>query len=251
MQSILIEERKGALMINQNRVSLVMPCRNEAGHLAKFVADVPLFYDEIICVSNLSTDRTVEVGKELEQRFPRFTLLQDDRTAGGIGYGYAHLTGIEASTGDIVVCADSDGTYPIEDVPDIIDKMEDKGLDFASCSRYPDAKIPFGLQFGVKILNLEIALLYQTIIHDSLSGMWVFKRSVYKRLRLTEGDWNLSPQIKLNAHRYLGNKFGEVKIEQKNRHGETKQNYLKTGLNHLIWIAKNRFTVRDTIQPHD
>lgn len=228
-------------MINGMTVSLVMPCRNEAGHLAQLVNGLPSFFDEIICVSNSSTDQTVDVGRQIEHDNERFILIEDDRSKGGIGYGFAHMTGIAAAKGDIVVCADSDGTYPVEEVPCILSEMERRHLWLASCSRYPDKNIPLRLQVGVKALNVEIALLYGFVLHDSLSGMWVFKRSISDKLRLTEGDWNLSPQIKINAYKYLGNHFGEVKIVQKSRQGETKQDYFRTGMRHVIWIFKNRF----------
>ncbi|MDF7640756.1 glycosyltransferase family 2 protein [Bifidobacterium sp. ESL0784] len=238
-------------MILGKTVSLVMPCRNEAGHLAKLIEQVPDFFDEIICVSNGSTDNTVEVSKALEKRYPRFTLVEDNRSAGGIGYGFAHMTGMATATSDLIVCADSDGTYPIDDAPQIVRQMKERNLSFVSCSRYPDHSIPFKLQLGVRALNIEIAVLYWFRIHDSLSGMWVFKRSVVSRLHLTEGDWNLSPQIKINAKHYLGPGFAEIKIKQRIRQGESKQDYLKTGLHHVLWIAKNRFVRRKTVQPAD
>ena len=238
-------------MLNGSTVSLVMPCRNEAKHLARMVADIPDFYDEIICVSNKSSDDTVKVGREIERSNPRFEMLVDDRVASGIGYGFAHMTGINKAKSSIIVCADSDGTYPIEDLPRIMGVMKERGLSFASCSRYPDKNIPLKLQLGVKILNFEMFLLYAKVIHDSLSGMWVFERDVVPSLHLTEGDWNLSPQIKLNAHKYLGPRFGEVRIRQGIRFGETKQSYLKTGFGHLKWIFKNRFIQRKGIQPAD
>lgn len=238
-------------MLSGSTISLVMPCRNEARHLAQMVADVPDFYDEIICVSNKSGDGTVELGRGLEKTNPRFRMLVDDRTASRIGYGYAHMTGISKARGSIIVCADSDGTYPIEDVPRILDIMRQRDLCFASCSRYPDKSIPLPLQVGVKILNFEIFLLYAVTIHDSLSGMWVFERRVAPFLHLSEGDWNLSPQIKLNAHKYLGPRFGEIKVKQRTRLGETKQSYLKTGFKHLRWIFTNRFVQRKHIQPCD
>ncbi len=238
-------------MINGLTTSLVMPCRNEAKHLTQMVAELPDFYDEIICVSNKSTDDTVQLGKKLEKTNNRFHMYIDDRCASGIGYGYAHMTGIAHAKGDIIVCADSDCTYPVEDAPRILDEMKKRNLLLASCTRYPDSTIPFALQLGVKVLNFEMFLLYGVVIHDSLSGMWVFHRDVAPRLHLTEGDWNLSPQIKLNAHRYLGTRFGEVKIVQKTRQGETKQRYLKTGLGHLWWVAKNRFVQRRGVQPAD
>lgn len=238
-------------MIANKTVSLVMPCRNESGHLEALIDSLPSFFDEIICVSNCSSDNTVEKGKTIERNNPRFKLLQDDRSAGKIGYGFAHMTGIAAAKSEIIVCADSDDTYPVEDTPAILAEMKHRDLTFASCSRYPDDGIPFKLQLGVRALNIEIMILYGFRIHDSLSGMWVFKRSVVPQLKLTEGDWNLSPQIKINAHKYLRRKYGEVKICQRVRQGETKQNYLRTGMRHMLWILKNRFVARDGLQKTD
>ncbi|PLS31199.1 glycosyl transferase family protein [Bifidobacterium margollesii] len=228
-------------MLGEYRVSLIMPCRNESAHLAGLIDEVPDFYDEIILISNASTDDTYEVAKDLERRYPKLRVLKDDRTINGIGYGFAHMTGMTAARGDLLVCSDCDGTYPIGDTPRIIEEMRRRGLEFASCTRYPAKDIPLKLQMGVRTLNLEIALLYGLRIRDSLSGMWVFHRSVVPKLHLTEGDWNLSPQIKLNAHRYLGDRFGEVSIKQRARHGDTKQRYFETGMRHLLWIARNRF----------
>lgn len=229
------------MSLNQKTISLVMPCRNESENLEIIFDMCPDFVDEIICVSNKSSDDTYEHGLRLQESYPKLRMLRDDRTKGGIGYGYAHMTGMAAAKGDIVVCADADGTYPVEDLPRILMEMNKKGLKAVSCSRYPDKNIPKKLQLGVKLLNLEIFMLYGFVIHDSLSGMWVFERDIIPSLHFTAGDWNLSPQVKLNAHKYLKKEFKEIKIVQKQRVGETKQNYFQTGMRHVMWILKNRF----------
>ena len=54
-------------------------------------------------------DDTVAVAKKLKLK-----ALEDNRTIDGIGYGFAHMTGIENATGDIIVGADGDATYPIK-----------------------------------------------------------------------------------------------------------------------------------------
>lgn len=59
-------------------------------------------------ISNGSTDNNVEVASMYGAR-----TLEDNRTIHGIGYGFAHITGINAASGDIIVGADGDGTYPI------------------------------------------------------------------------------------------------------------------------------------------
>lgn len=226
-------------MYKKKRITVCLPCRNEAGHLHEVLARIPKFVDEVIVVSNASTDDTVAVAQKLGVK-----AIEDNRKLGGIGYGFAHMTGIENATGDIIVGADGDATYPIEDLASVIDHLLDQKLDFISCNRYPlldGTKIPFKLQAGVWMLNTEVRLLYGVHVKDILSGMWVFRKDVKNRLALTMGDWNLSPQIKINAAINPDIAFAEYAIAQHQRLGESHQNYFKTGFSHALWIAKNRF----------
>lgn len=232
-------------MYRNKRITVCFPCRNEAGHLKAVLAKVPAFVDEIIIISNASKDDTIQVARTLGAK-----AYEDNRTIDGIGYGYAHITGIENATGDIIVGADGDATYPVEDLATIIDYILDNDLDFVSCNRYPlqdGTKIPFTLRFGVWMLNTEVRVLYGKKIKDILSGMWVFKSSVRNDLHLTMGDWNLSPEIKINAAIHPSIAFDEFSIAQHQRLGESHQNYFKTGLNHAFWIFKHSFKKRPQV----
>lgn len=232
-------------MIQKKTISLVLPCRNEGSHLHEVIQLVPDVVDEIIVVSNKSTDNTVDVAKKLIKEEPRLKIYEDNRTINGIGYGYAHMTGISNATGDIIIGADGDGTYPLSEIDNITKYLIKNDIDFIACHRYPlqvGVKIPFKLQLGVKLLNWEIRILYGIPIKDSLSGMWVFRKNISDGLKLTMGDWNLSPQIKINAARNKNIRFGQYSIAQEQRLGETKQNYIKTGIAHALWILKNRFS---------
>ena len=227
-------------MYKNKRITLCLPCRNEANHLKEVIDRVPKIVDEIIVISNNSTDDTVKVAKTLGVK-----AVEDNRTIGGIGYGFAHMTGIKMASGDIIVGADGDATYPIEDLDKIIDHLLDNQLDFISCNRYPlqdGTKIPLKLRLGVGVLNTEVRILYGKKINDILSGMWVFKKEVRDNLQLTMGEWNLSPQIKINAATNPNIAFDEYSIAQHQRLGESHQNYFRTGMQHAVWILKNRFT---------
>ena len=240
-------------MIQNKKISLILPCRNEAGHLGEVLKLVPAYIDEIIIVSNSSTDNTVAAAQKLAKKEPRLVVIEDNRTIGGIGYGYAHMSGIAAATGDIIVGADGDGTYPLHDIQKITKHLLSADLDFISCNRYPlkdGTKIPFKLRFGVGVLNWEIRLLYGIPIKDALSGMWLFRKDIRNDLNLTMGEWNLSPQIKINAARSKKIKFAEYNISQEQRLGETKQNYFETGFKHAMWILKNRFTFFKKVKLH-
>ncbi len=220
---------------------MILPCRNEGNHLKEVVARIPSFVNQVIVVSNKSTDNTVEVARKLG-----LEVFEDDRTLGGIGYGYAHMTGIEHATGDIIVAADGDATYPIEELDKVIDYLLERQLNFVSCNRYPlqeTTQIGWLQRLGIWLLNTEVRALYGIKIKDILSGMWAFDAQAKGQLNLTMGDWNLSPQIKLNAATNPQIKFSEFSIAQHQRMGTTHQNYLKTGLSHMLWIAKNRFSL--------
>lgn len=220
-------------------VTVTLPCRNEGAHLAAVTARIPAFVDETIIVSNRSTDDTVAVAERLG-----LSTVVDDRVSGGIGYGYALITGMQKASSDIIVCADADGTYPIEEAGAVIDHLLDNDLDVVSCNRYPlqgDTAIPWKLRAGVGLLNLETRVLYGRRVKDVLSGMWAIRSSVLDELDLTMGDWNLSPQIKINAIRNPRIRYDEFPIVQHRRHGESHQSYFATGFSHASWILRARF----------
>lgn len=227
-------------MIRNKKISLCLPCRNEGAHLKEIVKSVPSYVDEIIIISNNSTDNTVKIAKSIKGKV---RVIEDNRTLDGIGYGFAHMSGIEAAKGDIIIGADADGTYPLDDIKKIVNQLLDNNLDFISCNRYPiqkGTKIPLKLKAGVWLLNLEARLLNRVKIKDILSGMWLFTREIRPELQLTMGDWNLSPQIKINAATSDKIKFEEYQIVQHKRLGKTKQKYLRTGIQHASWLLKNR-----------
>ena len=228
-------------MVSGKRVSIVIPCKNEEKIIAKTLKSVPSYVDEIIVVDNGSRDKTAEVARSLGAR-----VITEKRKMNGIGYGYAHITGIKHATGDYIFGMDGDDTYPSYQIKEIVEKMENDKLDFISCNRLP-LKNPKAIsktrRLGIYILNVEVALLYGKAVRDILTGMWCVKRDVVSALDLRMGDWNLSPEIKISAIFSKRVKFAEYHIDHFERDKEpSKQAIWKTGFNHLVYIFKRRFT---------
>lgn len=236
-------------MYKNKKITLYMPCRNESPNLEKISARIPEYIDEKIIVSNKSTDNTISKARKLG-----FKVYEDNRTIDGIGYGFAHMTGIKKSSGDIIIAVDGDAEHPIEDLNKIIRVMIKNKYDFMYCSRYPltDSKeTSFKQKLGVFLLNIEVRVLYGIKLNDVLSGMWLMKKEVKDQLALSEGDWNLSPQIKINAAKNPNIKFGEYNIAgHKRSAGKTHQQYFKTGLKHMYWILVNRIKPRKELVLH-
>ncbi len=92
------------------RISIVIPVYNEEAILHAAVVDLrerlaPLGWSyEIILAENGSRDRTVEIAKELGDKYPEVRML----SAGEPNYGKALKLGILEAHGDIVLCEEID-----------------------------------------------------------------------------------------------------------------------------------------------
>ena len=229
-------------MILNKSVTLIIPCKNEQDSIPKLLRRVPKYIDEVIVVDNNSSDNTAQVA----QKFGAIVVSEKRKDKFGIGYGYAHQKGMKIASSDYIVTMDGDSTYPLNEIKKLITHMEKKQIDFVSCSRFPlktAQAITKMRQLGVWILNTEVKVLYQYPMQDILSGMWAMNRKTARRLKLIEGGWDLSPEIKLEALQTRGLTFGEYHIDHAHRdNGASKQQLWTTGFNHLKYIAVRRLT---------
>ena len=225
-------------MLKNFYVSLVIPCRNEARALQTVLEILPKEIDEVIVVDNNSKDNTRNVAKKFGAK-----VLTEKRTAkNGIGYGFALQKGINEAKGQIIVCMDGDGSYPIKRVANAINYLLKNNYDLLSCNRLPfrNPKNMSSIRsLGVKILNTYAWFLFGYKIEDSLSGMWVFKKSSVKELGLSEGGWNMSLEIKLKTIVNNKLKFGEYKIPYHDRVFDvSKQSIYETGVEHMLYLTR-------------
>lgn len=216
------------------KLSLVIPCYNEEDGVREVIGRCPGEIDEIVVVDNNSTDRTAEVARSLG------AVVVSEKTP---GYGAAYKAGLKAATGDIVVTLDGDGTYPPEVIPQLVDTLIEKRWDFLSACRFPlaDPKA-MGVtnRLGNWVLTATAMVLFFKPIRDSQSGMWVFKRSLLERLRLTSDGMPFSQEIKLEAI-LRGFRFGETHIAYGARIGEVKLQKWRDGWLNLSFLFRKRF----------
>lgn len=222
-------------------ISVVIPCKNEAGHITTVIEMVPAGC-EIICVDNNSRDDTTKVLADIQKKHPNMTVLNEPRENRGIGYGYAYMTGIQRASGQYIVCADGDGTYPLQNITLLIQHMQAEDIDMLSCSRYPvrsGSSYSRCLKAGTRILQWITKFLYSVTIQDIVSGMWIIRKDTYQKLTLSEGGWNFSLQIKLQVALHPDSTFQEYPIVQYKRYGKSKQRYVRTGVAHVWWLIKH------------
>lgn len=216
------------------KLSVVIPCYNEEDGVRETIGRMPKSIDEIVVVDNNCTDRTAEVATSLGAR------VVAEKTP---GYGAAYKAGLAAATGDLVITMDGDGTYPPEEIERLVDHLVQQRLDFLSACRFPlsDPKaMGFTNRLGNGILTLAAIVLFFKSLRDSQSGMWVFRRTLLNRLKLTSDGMPFSQEIKLEAL-LRGARFGEEHISYGARIGEVKLQKWRDGWLNLTFLVRKRF----------
>ena len=103
------------------QVSVILPCYNEEGAVRSQVESIRRVLcshgitHEILVVDDGSLDRTVDEALLAQARVLKHS---ENR-----GYGAALKTGILAARHDIIVIIDADGTYPPEEIPNLVAKL--------------------------------------------------------------------------------------------------------------------------------
>lgn len=223
---------------------MVLPCYNEEEGIRIVLSDMPTFVDEVVAVDNNSVDGTSAVAQDLGA-----IVVPEKRQ----GYGAAYKAGFRSATGDIIIAMDADGTYPRSFIPVILDVMFELDLDFITCDRTGHKltrSSPLRV-FGNWLLGMAMNVLFGMRVHDSQSGMWVFKRSILPSLRLTSDGMAFSEELKVEAFTKKHIHAAELPIYYRDRAGESKLNVWRDGFQNLAFLLKMRFGRRAPLPPTD
>lgn len=112
------------------KLSVIMPCYNCERTLREavdsiFAQDIIIPF-EVVMVNDGSTDGTQSLMKELAREHGEIILQFHEQNRGG---GAARNTAVDKSTGDIILCLDSDDVLPPGVVNSLVKHMLDGGYD--------------------------------------------------------------------------------------------------------------------------
>ena len=215
---------------------MIIPCLNEEQGIEAVLRRMPEFVDQIIVVDNGSTDRTSDVAVSYGADVIREPVR---------GYGRSYKRGFAAATGDLIVTLDGDHSYPPDAISYLIEAFLHLDVDFLNASRFPVRNrraMSFKHKFGNWVLSFAMSLLYFQWVRDSQSGMWVFRRSILKDMRLESDGMAFSEEIKIEALKSSRIRFTEISIQYSSRLGEIKLNPWRDGFYNLFFLVKKRFS---------
>ena len=230
-------------------IKVIIPAYNEQDSIANVINDIPDIVEEIIVISNNSTDNT-----EINAENAGATVLSENRK----GYGYACLKGMDYIESqaildpyhipDIIVFLDGDySDYP-EQLTEIIHPILTDNIDFVIGSRVKELReigsmTPqqiFGnwlatslmkLFFGAKFTDLGP---FRAIKYDKLLGLNMEDKTY---------GWTVEMQLKALKQKFT---YTEIPVKYRNRIGVSKvsgtvKGSIFAGIKILSWIFKYSF----------
>jgi glycosyltransferase involved in cell wall biosynthesis len=203
-------------------VTVVMGTYNEAEAVGTVLADIADVTDDraaVVCVDG-SSDRTPDIAREQGAR----VIEQPPQ-----GYGVAVREAVLAAERPVVVTTDCDDTYPMERLPDFLDRINE-GYDVVSGDRlyYGADGMPAFNRVGNHAFAALASLLVGDRVHDTTTGMRAYRRPVVQKIEWTENT-GLSAELLLRPL-VRGYDVCELPIEYGERKGETTLDPISGGL---------------------
>ena len=230
------------------KVSVILPTINEEEGIGPTIDSINTeefnknnWELEIIIVDGNSKDKTQEIARNKGAK-----VIVETRK----GYGRAYKTGMPQASGDIIVTGDADATYPFDQIHTYINILLNENLDFITTDRF--AKLHHGSMsvkhyFGNTVLNWTMRILFLINVHDSQSGMWIFRKEALGKVQAIERFNNgmpFSEEIKIEMFTNKLVKTKEIASSLRARAGQVKIESFSDGIRNFKFLFVKRVRMR-------
>lgn len=223
---------------------MIIPAHNEADSIGHVLNDIPSYVDEVIVISNNSTDATEKVAANLGA-----TVLTESQK----GYGHACLKGMSYIAGkpgkpDIIVFLDGDySDYP-EEMDLLLKPIFEDNKDFVVGARVRQFREKGSMTFPQIFGNWLATTLMRLFFGSRFKDLGPFRAIKYEKLLQLEMEdktygWTVEMQLKVLRQKLS---YAEVPVKYRNRIGVSKvsgtvKGAIFAGVKILGWIFKYSF----------
>jgi glycosyltransferase involved in cell wall biosynthesis len=197
-------DQQGAAVLDpakhQPRVSVVIPCLNEAETIRIVVEkawqglNAAGAAGEVVVADNGSTDGSQQLATEAGAR----VVPVAER-----GYGSALIGGIEAAHGEYVIMGDADDTYDFSRISAFVEALE-RGDDLVMGNRFAGGIAPGAMPWknrlvGNPALTFVGRLLFRSPVRDFHCGLRAFRRDAILGLGLASSGMEFASEMVIRA----------------------------------------------------
>ena len=184
------------------QLSVVIPCCNEEGSVARFEAELFPALDalrlpyEVLAVDDGSTDGTRAALSALAGRHPRLKVLAH---AHNRGLGAALRTAFAEARGEWIACLDADLTFAPEDLSALLDKQRETGADLVGGSPFLTAEGAAQVPLARRLPSLMLNAFYRGLFTHHFTAYTpmfrLYRASALKELSLRSEGFEISAEI--------------------------------------------------------
>jgi glycosyltransferase involved in cell wall biosynthesis len=210
-------------------LSIVVPAFNEEATLARVVdklIHVPYLL-EIVIVDDCSSDRTLEIARQLAATYPQVRALSHQRNRGKTD---ALRTGFAETKGNIVIVQDADLEYDPSEMKDVIQPIVEGVADVVFGSRFLIRKAARVLYFYHYIANKSLTFFSNLLTNINLSdvetGYKAFRGEIIRNMVITSKGFGFEIEVTAKVAK-LGCAIFEVPISY---YGRTYEQGKKIGM---------------------
>lgn len=213
------------------KFSIVLPAKNEAGAIGQTVEKIKqlnIAY-EIVVVNDGSTDNTKEVAEKTGAKVISHPYSK--------GNGAAIKTGARAATGDVIVFMDADGQHDPNDIPYMLEKIE-QGYDLVVGARQKGSQASVGRGVANKLYNNLATYMTEHPVEDLTSGFRAVRADKFKEFLYLLPNGFSYPTTSTMAFFRAGYSVTYVPIHVAKRIGKSHINPVKDSIRFFLIIFK-------------
>lgn len=225
-------------------IKVIIPAYNEAESIPLVIKDIPSIVDEVIVVSNNSTDST-----EINAKNAGATVLVEKQK----GYGYACLKGMtyiseQKNKPDIVVFLDGDySDYP-DELTKIVEPILEDNIDFVVGARVKELREDSSMTTPQIFGNWLATRLMKLFFRSTFTDLGPFRAIKYQKLldlKMEDKTYGWTVEMQLKALKQKLS-YNEIPVKYRNRIGVSKvsgtiKGAIFAGVKILTWIFKYSF----------
>lgn len=215
-------------------VSVVIPVYNEKEAVRQCILDIKNRMDalpykyEMIVVNDGSTDGSMDEISDLDVKIISFSHHR--------GGGVARVKGMFDANGDVILQTDADGTYPVDNIGEMLKMMETADMVIGARKKEAAESFYF-LRVFMKWLAKSIAeILVERKIPDLNSGLRVYKKSIALRYSYLYPRGHSIMSTMTLAFMSEGYRVEFVPIDYRKRIGKSKVHIFSDTYNHFMLI---------------